>query len=174
MHHQNVLAMSGSASPIMTQSSFGRFSSQVASNSDSGVIKNGAVSQLFPVIVQGAGEHVFFMASDCMAAFVDPNSQIPNTVPNPSSCATQVPLSWTLPGDGLCYQSSSSEPSLYFASSFFSMIMEQFYMFLQRVLLLIVLSRFRAAHSLLAQRRFLPKLGVFAAVDLQQRWQQVP
>ena len=83
---QNVLAMSGSASPTMTESSFSRFTSQVTSNLNYG----GTPYTIFPVIVQGAGEHVFFLASDCMAAFVDPTTAIANTVPNPSTCATQV------------------------------------------------------------------------------------
>ena len=41
-------------------------------------------------LVQGVGEHVFFLASDCMASFVAPTSPAASTVTNPSSCATQV------------------------------------------------------------------------------------
>ena len=88
---QNVLAMSGSSSPTMTQSSFSRFASQVVSNNNNGFVTGGNHgTNLYPVIVQGAGEHVFFLASDCMASFVDPTSPAASTVTNPSSCAAQV------------------------------------------------------------------------------------
>jgi hypothetical protein len=83
--------MSGSASPTMTQTSFSRFASQVASNNDNGALYGGISStSVFPVIVQGAGEHVFFLAADCMSAFVDPSNTGASSVPNPSTCATQV------------------------------------------------------------------------------------
>ncbi len=83
--------MSGSSSPTMTQSSFSRFASQVVSNNNNGFVTGGIHNtNVYPVIVQGAGEHVFFLASDCMASFVDPTSPAANTVANSSSCATQV------------------------------------------------------------------------------------
>ena len=54
---QNVLATSGSASPTMTESSFARFSSQVASNQNYQKVNPGEVTpsfKIFPVMVRAS------------------------------------------------------------------------------------------------------------------------
>jgi hypothetical protein len=83
----------------MTQSSFSRFTSQVVSNNNNGFIAGGIHNtNVYPVIVRGAGEHVFFLASDCMASFVDPTTPKSSTLTNPSTCAAQVIMHIELSG----------------------------------------------------------------------------
>ena len=78
--------------PGMSRAHQGTANTQVVKNAEPPMLFSG-ISILWGAewsLAQGAGEHVFFLASDCMASFVDPTSPAASTVTNPSSCAAQV------------------------------------------------------------------------------------